>query len=60
MKRRLVIAASVLVVAGIGSGIAANAGTPTVPTHNICVLMSGDPDHQNAQYLCVGWPGSNR
>jgi hypothetical protein len=55
MSRRLVIASVLLALVGGGAGIA-SAGSPVdTGTHELCLVLAKDPNHQRTQYYCVNW-----
>ena len=62
MSRRVVMAVAVagVVVAGAGASYADSGSTDRKPQHELCLLLSQDPDHSSTQDLCVNWPGPVR
>jgi hypothetical protein len=58
MTRRVVVAVTLLGVLGGGAGAAfADNGPSRKPDHELCLLLSGDPDHSTTQDYCITWPG---
>jgi hypothetical protein len=57
MIRRVVFGVVLLAVAGSSVSALADSGDPRQPTHELCIAMSKDPDHQTTQDYCITWPG---
>jgi len=60
MSRRVVMGVALVgvLVGGAGAAFADTGGSDTrKPQHELCLLLSQDPDHSSTQDLCVTWPG---
>jgi len=59
MIRRVIFGVVLLSVAGTAASALADTGTDPKRglTHELCVVMSKDPDHHSSQDYCVTWPG---
>ncbi|HET7531353.1 MAG TPA: hypothetical protein VFJ98_10380 [Mycobacteriales bacterium] len=60
MSRRVILAVVLVGVVGGSATAFADPGSPTdsrKPTHELCLLLSKDPQHQTTQDYCVTWPG---
>jgi hypothetical protein len=63
MSRRCVMGVALVgvLVGGAGAAFADTGDSGTRrPQHELCLLLSQDPDHSSTQDLCVTWPGPVR
>ena len=57
MTRRVIFGVVLISVAGTAVGALADTGETRKPTHELCIVMSQDPDHASSQDYCITWPG---
>ena len=59
MIRRVIFGVVLLSVAGTAASALADTGSTTGRglTHELCIVMSKDPDHHSSQDYCITWPG---
>ncbi|HET6816239.1 MAG TPA: hypothetical protein VFH66_03325 [Mycobacteriales bacterium] len=61
MTRRVIFGVVLLSVAGTAAGALADTGDhQRAVTHELCLVMSQDANHQGSQDYCVTWPGPVR
>jgi hypothetical protein len=62
MSRRVVmgVALAGVLLGGAGAAFADTGDSDTRKQHELCLLLSQDPDHSSTQDLCVTWPGPVR
>ena len=59
MIRRVILGVVLLSVAGTAASALADTGGSTGRglTHELCIVMSKDPNHHTSQDYCITWPG---
>jgi hypothetical protein len=60
MIRRVIFGVVLLSVAGTAASALADTGSGDKQrglTHELCVVMSKDPNHHTSQDYCITWPG---
>ena len=60
MIRRVIFGVVLLAVGGSAVSALADTGNPRGLTHELCVVMSKDPNHHGSQDYCITWPGPVR